>query len=308
MIKISNIFKIILPVFLAGSCTALNVKPVWKQLSGSGVLSIKTIRPLDPTINHYIIIRSTIIYYGTLSRCIIYTPKTSYLDSLAASCSSIDYTNDGTQGTSSCSYVTWDDDALYDITRHLNGFILLQCNWYEDAQAPGGWGCMIYASESTNLNNSLTNCQLTFEYYNYGDPVSFQTLFFHPTDGTIFYGLANSGLVAAHTQFCPGNISTWQLIKPCNSPNFFYIPQDSPDIMFLCAQDTLWRTSDAGTTWSVAALANINCMAHIPNSDVFIAGADSGLTGLYISKNNGGSFFRINNNPAIHWTPTRQRE
>ena len=291
-------------------------KPLWGFVMKGNIYSMKQIRPLDKSISPKIIISEIglthVITYNLnfytspfCLKCFQYIPATITLDTLESFCSNIALNMYG--GYNQCYDYLFYDEALYDTSRHIIYNLQIGYDWDTSGNRfPPAISGGVFSFSLNLASNSLFNsCPLSLSnhiYYDAGVPMDSiiikQNVFFHPTDGTILFGLNNKGLTESHFDTCPNYDSTWQLIKPCNSPNYFYIPQDSPSIMFLCAQDTLWRTSDAGTTWSVAALANINCMTHIPNSDVFIAGADSGLTGLYVSKNGGSSFLRINNNPV----------
>jgi hypothetical protein len=154
----------------------------------------------------------------------------------------------------------------------------------------------------TTLQSSCTFSSFcnTAPYWYYYFLYPAQQIFFHPFDGTILFGLTDTGLVEDHFQICPHDLSTWQIIKRDSAPNFFYIAQDDPQTMFLNAQDTLWRSSDGGSTWSISAMATIGAMTHVPHTSIYAAAsADSLSAGLYISANGGKSFLRISPAPSF---------
>jgi hypothetical protein len=304
--------KASLCIFLFVSCSI--AQPQWRQVfnadSGAFITAIKILRPLGSTIHPSITIWQGTTTYWKGDFCLRYVPASNKISLVGAdSCTPFNYQpQDWDTPGPKCIYTIWESDAPYDTSRHLISSVNQTTSvWYNPPHYD------IYFSNSLNLylqgNAVYDSCNIKNTYI--GDPngaeflypqnaYTTQTIFFHPTDGTILFALTDSGLAEDHFNTCPEDLSKWQLIKRDSSPNFFYIAQDDPQTMFLNAQDTLWHSSDGGLTWSISATATIGAMTHVPHTSIYAAAsADSLSAGLYVSANGGKSFLRISPVPSF---------
>jgi hypothetical protein len=285
--------KASLCIFLFVSCSI--AQPQWRQVFKADntlpVTSLSIDIPQDKSVDPVVIF--TIQRYDLNSGYTVlsYDPLTHKIDTVGINNVDQIYCQRTQHTIYSCDDARWVKRASYDTSRLLSGVARIFTGDSYDCGSDCPYSYYVLLTQTT----IQSYCVLS----NYCSNVPFQ-IFFHPTDGTILYGLTNSGLAEDHFVTCPSSLSDWTIIKRDSAPNFFYIAQDDPQTMFLNAQDTLWHSSDGGLTWSVAAMATVSAMTHVPHTNIYAAAsADSLSAGLYISADGGKGFLRINPAPSF---------
>ncbi len=165
-----------------------------------------------------------------------------------------------------CLGVYWLDIAPYDTA------IQLRATW-EELPCP----TTFYFEEFVG------NCDI-------GGNAPTQNVFFDPVDSTVLFKIDTSGLLYTQYTVCP---QKWQVLKAAKNAGYFLIVPENPNILFFCADDTLWHSSDAGNTWNVAVTGNIQSITYYPNTNIFFACSGDSLSGgAYVSVDTGATFRR----------------